>query len=541
MELDARAGRREWAGLAVLALAALLVSIDVFVLLLALPHLSADLGAGAVEQLWIMDVYGFLLSGFLITMGGLGDRIGRRRLLLGGAAAFGAASVAAAYATGPEMLIAARALLGVAGATLAPSTLSLIGTMFRDPRQRSLAIGVWMGCFMGGAAFGPIVGGALLEHYWWGSAFLLGVPAMVLLLVLGPVLLPEYRRPGAGRVDLASVLLSLAAILPVVYGLKELARGGWQPVPVAVALAGAGMGAVFVRRQRRLDDPLLDLGLFRDRAFGTALVGMMATTLLMGSIMMFLTQHLQLVQGMSPLRAALWMLPALAANMVGFQVSPVLARRIRPGRLIAAGLVVAASGLLVLTQVGAGYGPGTLVTGWAMIGLGSGPLVTLATDLVVGSAPPEKAGAAAAMNETSGEFGYALGIALLGSLGTALYRAEVEVPAGAGEAREGLAGAVAAAAGLPAPVGEALLDSARTAFTSGLHVVALASAVLVAGLAVLIAVMLRHLPPIGAQTGESAQGGESVSGGAVSEGGTEVREVAGGEEEPRPEDAGVRH
>jgi DHA2 family multidrug resistance protein-like MFS transporter len=481
-----------------------MVSIDVFVLLLALPHLSADLDASSTQQLWIMDIYGFLLSGFLITMGGLGDRIGRRRLLLIGAAAFGTASVVAAYSTSPETLIAARALLGVAGATLAPSTLSLIGTMFRDPRQRSLAIGVWLVGVMGGAALGPVVGGLLIGHFWWGSAFLVGVPPAVLLLIIGPFLLPEYRVPGVGRIDLASVALSLAAILPVVYGIKELAHDA-RMSPVAVLLAGVAAGALFVRRQRRLADPLLDLRLFGNREFSTALGGTLAATLLMGAIMMFLTQHLQLVQGLSPARAALWMLPALAANMLSFQISPLLARRIRPARLIAAGLAVSVCGLLVLTQVAADDGPVPLITGWALIGLGAGPLVTLATDLVIGSVPQERAGSAAAMNETSGEFGFALGIAILGSVGTALYRAQVEIPSAvgaasgtdAGTARESLAGAVSVAGHLPSPAGEALLESARTAFSSGLHAVAFASAVLLAGMAVLIAVRLRHVPPIG--------------------------------------------
>ncbi|MFB4317905.1 MFS transporter [Actinomadura sp. 21ATH] len=503
-----KAGRREWAGLAVLVLIALMVSIDVFVLLLALPHLSADLGATATQQLWIMDVYGFLLSGFLITMGGLGDRIGRRRLLLVGAAAFGAASVAAAYAPSPELLIAARALLGVAGATLAPSTLSLIGTMFRDPRQRSLAIGVWLVGVMGGAALGPVVGGLLIGHFWWGSAFLLGVPAAVLLLVLGPLLLPEYRAPGAGRIDLASVALSLAAVLPVVYGVKELAHDPGA-VPVAVLAAGLAAGALFVRRQRRLADPLIDLRLFRNREFGTALGGSLAVTLLAGAIMMFLTQHLQLVQGLSPQAAALWMLPALGANMLGFQLSPLLARRIRPARLIAGGLAVSVCGLLVLTRVGTDQGPGLLITGWGLIGFGSGPLVTLATDLVVGSVPQERAGSAAAMNETSGEFGFALGIALLGSAGTFLYRSRIDAPGAAGES---LAGAVAEAGTLPSPAGEALLEAARGAFTSGLNAVAFGSAVLLAAMAVLIAVMLRGVPPIGAERepepGTEAEAGE---------------------------------
>ncbi|MFI0355630.1 MFS transporter [Actinomadura sp. 9N407] len=511
-ERNARAGRREWAGLAVLVLIALMVSIDVFVLLLALPHLSADLGASGTQQLWIMDIYGFLLSGFLITMGGLGDRIGRRRLLLIGAAAFGTASVVAAYSTSPETLIAARALLGVAGATLAPSTLSLIGTMFRDPRQRSLAIGVWLVGVMGGAALGPIVGGLLIGHFWWGSAFLIGVPPAVLLLVLGPLLLPEFRAPAAGRIDLASVALSLAAILPVVYGIKELAHDA-RIAPVPVLVAGLAAGVLFVRRQRRLGDPLLDLRLFGNREFSTALGGTLAATLLMGAIMMFLTQHLQLVQGLTPPRAALWMLPALAANMLSFQISPLLARRFRPARLIAAGLAVSVCGLLVLTRVGIDDGPVTLIAGWALIGLGSGPLVTLATDLVVGSVPQERAGSAAAMNETSGEFGFALGIAILGSVGTALYRAQVEIPAAvgadSGTARESLAGAVSVAGNLPSPAGEALLDSARTAFTGGLHAVAFTSAVLLAGMAVLIAVMLRRVPPIGTPSGPDPEPGHA--------------------------------
>ncbi|MBX6722659.1 MAG: MFS transporter, partial [Dactylosporangium sp.] len=253
-----RAGRRQWAGLAVLALPTLLVSIDVFVMLLALPRLSADLGADATQQLGIMDIYGFMVSGFLITMGNLGDRIGRRRLLMAGAAGFGLASLAAAFATSPGMLIAARGLLGVAGATLAPSTLALISTMFRDPRQRSLAIGVWLVCFMGGATIGPVVGGAMLANFWWGSVFLLGVPAMALLLVLGPLVLPEDRNPDAVPPDLLSVALSLAAILPVIYGLKELARHGWQPLPAAALAAGGALGVVFARRQRALAHPLLD-------------------------------------------------------------------------------------------------------------------------------------------------------------------------------------------------------------------------------------------------------------------------------------------
>ncbi|HEU5159438.1 MAG TPA: MFS transporter [Streptosporangiaceae bacterium] len=508
-ETPARAGRREWIGLAVLALPTLLVSIDVFVMLLALPHLSEALGASSTQTLWIMDIYGFMIAGFLVTMGTLGDRIGRRRLLLIGAAAFGAASVLAAYATSPQLLIAARAVLGIAGATLAPSTLALISNMFRDPRQRATAIGVWLACFMSGAAIGPLAGGAMLERFWWGSVFLLGVPAMVLLLVVGPFLLPEYRAPGTGRVDITSVMLSLAAILPIIYGLKELAKDGWRAGSVAAAATGCAVGVAFVRRQRRLADPLLDLRLFRSASFSAALAGMLACTLLGGAIMVFITQYFQLVRGLSPLRAGLWMLPTVAAMMVSCQAAPLLARRFRPALLICVGLAITVTGLLVIARAGATSGLPAVVTGFALINLGSGPLVALGSDLVVGSAPPERAGSAAALNQTAGEFGFAFGIAALGSLGTAVYRARFAgaapdtardgVPADAiRAAHDSLTGAVGAAQHLPARAAEALLGPAQEAFTSGLHAIAAVSAVLLAGVTVLLAILLRHVRPIGA-------------------------------------------
>jgi len=247
-----RVGRREWIGLAVLALPTLLLSLDLSVLYLALPHLSADLGAGSVQQLWIVDIYGFMIAGFLVTMGTLGDRIGRKLLMIG-ASAFGAASVAAAFSTSAEMLIATRAVLGLAGAALMPSTLALISNMFTDPGQRATAMGVWASCFAAGTAIGPIIGGVLLGFFWWGSVFLLGVPVMVVLLVTGPVLLPEYRDPGAGRLDLIGVALSLAAILSVIYGLKELAKDGIETLPIVAIVAGAAFGVVFLVRG---DSPL---------------------------------------------------------------------------------------------------------------------------------------------------------------------------------------------------------------------------------------------------------------------------------------------
>jgi DHA2 family multidrug resistance protein-like MFS transporter len=499
---DLRAGKRAWLGLAVLALPTLLVSIDVYVMLLALPHLSEDLGAGSTEQLWITDIYGFVLAGLLITAGNLGDRIGRRKLLFIGASAFAVASVVAAYSTSPEMLIAARALLGIAGATLAPSTMSLIRTLFPDPKQMGLAIGIWAMCFSVGALIGPLVGGAMLEHFWWGSVFLLGVPAMVLLLVFGPALLPEYRDPNAGRLDLISVALSFVFVLPVIYGLTELAAHGWAAGPLASLLAGLAFGVAFGLRQRKLTNPLIDLSMFSNRAFSTALGGMMFGTMLMGSIMLFITQDLQLVEGLGPLRAGLWMVPAIIANTISFMVSPILARRYRPAYLIGGGLTISAIGLLILTQVDTVSGPLTLAVGFAVIFLGAGPMVTLGVHLIFASSPPEKAGSAAAINETSGQFGFAFGIAALGSIVAAIYHSTVSLPAGlpatdTAAATESLAAAPTVAARLPGELGAAVLGTAREAFASGLHVVAAISAALLVAVAVLTWRLLRHVPPVG--------------------------------------------
>jgi MFS transporter, DHA2 family, multidrug resistance protein len=503
-----RAGRREWIGLAVLALPTLLVSLDLFVMLLAVPHLSTDLGASSTQQLWILDIYGFMVAGFLLTMGTLGDRIGRRRLLLIGAATFGAASILAARSTSPQMLIAARALLGIAGATLTPSTLSLITNLFADPRQRASAVAIWAGCFVVGAIIGPIVGGLLLEAFWWGSVFLLGVPAMVLLLLVGPRLLPEYRNPEAGRLDPASVGLSLGAILPIIYGLKELARQGWRPLPFAAIVVGLAVGWRFVHRQHALAeagfDPLLDLRLFAHRAFSTTLGSMLAYSMLSGGTMMWVAQQFQLVAGLSPLRAGLALVPGMVAAIGSFQLAPLLARRIRPAYLFSGGLAVAVVGLLLLTQTDATSGLAVLVGGFVLASFGGGPLVALGTNLVVSSAPPQQAGSAAGVAQTGNELGYALGIATLGSIGTVVYRAQLAdaIPSGipaaaAAAARESLASATAAAGQLPDQLAAALLAVARDAFTSGLHAVAATAAVVLAGVAVLILTTLRDLPPIG--------------------------------------------
>ena len=496
----ARAGRREWIGLAVIALPCMLYSMDLTVLNLAVPALSADLQPSSTQLLWILDIYGFLVAGSLITMGTLGDRIGRRRLLMIGAGAFGIASVVAAFSTSAEMLIVTRALLGLAGATLAPSTLSLIRNMFIDPGQRTFAIGVWVTSYSVGGAVGPLIGGLVLEYFHWGSVFLIGVPVMLLLLIVGPMLLPEFRDPEAGRLDLLSAALSLVAVLSVIYGLKRIAEQGVGWLPVVSVLAGFLIGYGFVRRQRKLADPFIDVGLFRSPAFSASLAAYTLGTFVAFGVYIFIAQYLQLVLGLSPLQAGLWMVPSMGAYIVGSMVVPAIAQRVHPAYAMGAGMVIAAVGFGVLTRMNQGPALVMLVTGSIIYSLGISPVVILATDLIVGSAPVERAGAASAISETSSELGGALGIAILGSIGAAVYRGLMvdAVPSGvptraADVARSTLGGALAEAGRLPGGAGAELIDTARAAFVQAFEVTAAISAAISLATAVLAWVLLRRV------------------------------------------------
>jgi DHA2 family multidrug resistance protein-like MFS transporter len=409
------------------------------------------------------------------------------------------------------MLITARASLGIAGATLGPSTLALIGNMFRDPRQRTFAVAVWATSLSAGGAIGPMVGGVLLEWFWWGSAFLLAVPVMAVLLVTAPLLLPEYRDTSAGRVDLISVALSLATVLPVVYGLKRIAQDGPAWAAVLPIVAGLAVGTGFVRRQRTLANPLIDLRLFRLRAFAAALAANTVGFFVLLGVFFLVAQYLQLVLGFSPLRAGLWTVPSFGGFIVGSMLTPRIVRRIRPASAMAAGLVLAAVGFGMLSQVDPGSGPAVLVGGSVVLSLGLAPVFTLVTTTVLASTPPERAGAASALSETSTEFGGALGIAVLGSVGAAVYRGEVAgaIPAGvrpedAEVARHTLGGAIAVAERLPGQVGPDLLDTARAAFTDGLHVTAAISVVAMIGIAAVVTVLLRHMHT-GAETVQTTE------------------------------------
>jgi DHA2 family multidrug resistance protein-like MFS transporter len=497
---SSKASRREWVGLGVLSLAALVYVMDLTVLDLAVPAISRDLHPSSTQLLWIIDVYGFVVAGFLVTMGAVGDRVGRRRLLLVGATAFGLISILSAISVSPEMLIASRALLGIAGATIAPSTLSLIFNMFHDAGERARAIAIWISAFSAGSAIGPVVGGVLLEHFWWGSVFLIAVPFMALLLVLGPIVLPEYRAPDAGRLDLPSAVLSLVAVLAVVFGLKQIAQDGIGALSVASVALGVVVGILWVRRQLASPDPMIDLRLFRIPSFNAALVVNFLTIFVAIGYFLFVAQYLQLVVGLSPLMAGLCSVPSAIGFIVGSNLAPPLVRRFRPANVMGAALLLAASGLLLLTQVGVANSLVVVIVASVVIALGLAPVLTLTTDLIVGSAPPERAGEASGISESAVELGGALGISILGSLGVAIYRGNLahlptDIPAeAAATARDTLGGAVKVAGMLPGSVGSAVLDVSRGAFVQAMQVAASISAVAAVAVALFALTTLRHVP-----------------------------------------------
>lgn len=498
-KISSRAGPREWLGLAILALPTLLVAIDMTVLHLAVPSITTALEPSSTQMLWIVDIYGFMIAGLLISMGTIGDRIGRRHLLMIGTAAFGVASMLAAFAASPEMLILARALLGITAATLMPSTLSLITNMFADDGQRGLAIALWSSVFMAGTAAGPLLGGVLLEHFWWGSVFLLNVPLTLVVLIAAPLLLPEHRSEKLGRIDLPSAALLLAGMLGGVYGIKQIAAHGADLQAWAFVVPGAALIFTFARRQLRLSNPMIDLTLFRIPAFSSALGIQFLAIFSVGAPYFPGSQYLQLVLGLSPLDAGLAMLPATVAGIVGAIAASKLAIVMRPAPLITLMLGVGAAGLALLAGTGNPPGLPLLVTGLTLATIGSSAAMTLTVNLIVSAAPPERAGEASGLSETSGEFGMALGIAVLGSLSVAVYRSQVaadlpaDLPPNLANAAQDSLGMLAAALNETAhPVATQLSSLGNAAFANGMAAVALAGSGLMVVLAGISMAFLRR-------------------------------------------------
>ncbi len=485
-----KATRREWIGLSILILPTLIVSMDMTVTYLALPVLSAALRLNSAELLWITDIFGFFEAGLLIVMGSLGDRIGLKKLLLYGASAFSAASVLAAFAPSAFWLIAARAVMGIAGATLLPTVLSLIRNMFHNDVERTFAMGLYTTCFSSGTMLGPIIGGFLLSHFWWGSIFLMPLPLILIMLFAAPALLPEFKNHHAKSIDLFSATLLISATLLAIFGIKQIAQNGWTILPLLCILAGFVIARIFVKRQKSITDPLIDLSLFKQRGFSVALAAIFICLFSWSGIFLFVGQYLQSVLGISSFSAGLWMLPGAMGSIILCMFAPVAVKYVNRGILIAAGLTVLMLGALLLLGLTVNS-LALLVVSMFLISGGCGLTVTLGIDMVVAAAPPGKAGAAAGISETSTNFGAGLGVALLGCLWTAIYRGKISkhIPTGLSprdvEAMKNtVGGAVAQAGKLHQP---ALANLARQSFVQSLHITALVSAFLVLIVAVLVA------------------------------------------------------
>jgi DHA2 family multidrug resistance protein-like MFS transporter len=513
-----QAGAREWLGLAVIVLVTLLVAIDISVLGFALPDISKALAPSATQLLWIMDIYSFVLAGLLVTMGWVGDKIGRRKLLLIGAVLFGLGSAGAAFATSPGVLIGCRALLGVGAATLTPTSLALIRNTFHDSKQRKAAIGIWSGALTGGAAIGPLVGGLLLNNFWWGSVFLINVPVMVLVLVLTPILLPEFRDPNRGRIDLAGAALSMAAILPLIYGVKELALNGYSLAATISAGVGAIFLIVFVQRQRTTADPLMDVSLFRYAGFtGSILVNLMAMLSFLG-ISVLTNQYMQEVLGYSPFAAALWSLAVTPFIGTAIGVTTALAKKVRPGHLIGSGMLVMAAGFVVLSRLQVSSSIVVVLIGVGLMAAGMVSAKTLTSEIVITSAPAERAGASAAISETFSELGSALGFAVIGSIGSAVFHRQMTdvhpaglSPAALRSAQNTIGGTLDATQHLPKPAGDALLVAGKAAFTHGLETAALTGAVAMVVVAAIVTLLLRKVPIEAALPRPAESAGEAHS------------------------------
>lgn len=468
-----RARQHRWWALATLMFPVLLISIDNTVLAFALPKIAEEFRPSAATQLWIVDIYSLVLATLLVAMGSLGDRFGRRRLLLIGSTGFAVVSAAAAFAPSAGALVAARAAMGIFGAMLMPTTLSLIRNIFTDATARRLAIAIWASCFTAGSALGPIIGGALLQHFHWGAVFLIALPILLPLIATAPRLVPESRDPNPGPLDLTSVLLSLLTVLPVMWAIKAVAHDGVSTTTIGALLIGAGAGYWFVRRQRSSNTPMLDMNLFTYGPFSASVLANFLSIVGLIGFLFFISQHLQLVLGLSPLAAGLVTLPGAVVSTIAGVAVVRFTRRYSPATLIVAGLILVAAGFVMILVFRHDLTIGAVIASFVVLELGIGISQTISNDAVVSSVPAAKAGAASAVSETAYELGAVVGTAVLGSMFTSYYRSNIELPATlsaaqAADAGESIGGAASVARTLPTDLGARLMESARIAFDSGI-------------------------------------------------------------------------
>ncbi|MFG2577568.1 DHA2 family efflux MFS transporter permease subunit [Streptomyces sp. NPDC048481] len=493
-------GGRRWVALVVICMAALLLSVDLTVLQLAIPSLIKDLQPTSTEVLWIADIYGLALSGLLVTMGNLGDRIGRKKLLLAGSFSFAAASVLCAYADSPAWLIAGRALLGVAGATVYPTTLSIIRNIFTDPKERTTAVGVWAAMISGGMAIGPVIAGPLLNNFWWGSVFLINVPIMILLFSVAVVVVPESRSPLPGRIDPVSVVLSIVSIVGIVYAIQESVHDGFgdKRVLIAAAIGVAGLVA-FGLKQVRMEHPLIDVKLFKSMAFSGAVASNTFALFAFIGTTLLLSQYFQLVHGWSPLKSGLAMLPPAGVAIIVAPMIAMLVPKIGRAKLCAFGLAVGAGAMAFYSTLKVDTSYGIVIIPVVLQAIGAVSTFTVTSDTIVNSAPKERSGAAAALATTAAELGGALGMAVLGTILNNRYTHTLKLPDNtpaqvAEAAKDSLGGALQATATLPEKTASAIIDAADAAFMRGLHSAVLLNVVILGLVAITALITLRNAP-----------------------------------------------
>ncbi|GAA3127526.1 MFS transporter [Streptosporangium carneum] len=486
-------GTGRWSVLVLLCFSLLLIAVDATVLHIAVPALTAALEPTSIQLLWIIDVYSLVVAPLLLTFGTLGDHYGRKRLVMIGYVVFGVASAAAAFAPTAPALIAARALLGVGGAMIMPATLSIIRQVFTDRRERAIALGVWSAVAAAGAAVGPLIGGLLVEHFWWGAVFLINVPILLVLLPAAAKLLPDSCSRALHPWDAFSALLSVAGILALAFGLKEAGSG--HPAGLAAFLAGIGLLVWFVRRQRRMVFPMLDLDLFRQRAFSVGVAAVLLTVFALVGLELMLAQYLQLVLGDSPFQAAVRMLPLMIASVAGGLAGARLLHRFGLRATMSGGLALTA--LSLLPTLAWGTERHALMLALCFVGIGFGIQVTLlaASDTIMSSAPESRAGGAAAIEETAYELGAGLGVAVLGTITTVVYAPSLSPVPGVPQdlmalARQSLAAAAHAAHEIGGGTGAALLSAARVAFITGLHSTIMVSVLLLGSVALAVVLLL---------------------------------------------------
>ncbi len=508
----AAADPRRWWSLGVLCMSLLIISLDNTILNVALPHLVSELGATTSQLQWIVDGYTLIFAGLLLTAGSLGDRFGRRGALTVGLVIFGLGSVASALAGSANTLIFTRAFMGIGGALIMPATLSLLTNIFTDPKERARAIGAWAAIAGAGAAFGPLIGGFLLEHFWWGSVFLINVPVVLVAIVAGRVLLPTSRDESAPKLDLVGAVLSVTGLVAVLWGVIEGPSKGWSdPVVLAAIVGGLVVLVGFVQWELRSAHPMLDVRFFRNPRFSAANIAITLVFFAMFGASFLVTQYLQTVLGYSALEAGARMMPMALTMLVVAPMSPRVVERIGTKVVVGTGLLLAAAGVGVLSQVPVDDGYPLLVAGMMVMAVGMGLVMAPATESIMGSLPPAKAGVGSAMNDTTRQMGGALGVAILGSVLASSYRPAVQsslqglgLPVEAvAVAQDSVGGAFQVASRLPSELGTAVMDAASEAFVTAFH-----STVLVAAAVLLVAagVVFRFLPARAGDAREPVEG-----------------------------------